>query len=306
MSEVNEDPGWGGQWTEEKLQILRDYLEAYLTALKKQRRYFKLEYIDAFAGAGYRKEKEPNSDTHHNPSLFDDDAPISSDEAERYRDGSARIALDLSPGFDTYVFVEQDRNKHAELRDLAASHPDKEVQIYLGKAQDTLVNIAAGDWRNRRGVVFLDPYGMQVEWDLLTALAATEALDVWLLVPIGIGVNRMLPKRLAAMPAGWPEKHDRFFGTTEWRRAFYEQRVQPSLFGGADSAYERAAHMDDVARFYIERLRLVFPHVSSNHRVLTNSNGQPLYILCFAASNPNGGAGGLALRIAGHLLRNSP
>ncbi|MDE0205517.1 MAG: three-Cys-motif partner protein TcmP [Candidatus Tectomicrobia bacterium] len=42
-------PRFGGPWTQEKLDILRRYLDAYTTALKNQP--FTLTYIDAFAGA---------------------------------------------------------------------------------------------------------------------------------------------------------------------------------------------------------------------------------------------------------------
>ena len=41
---------FGGSWTQEKLNILSGYLEAYTTALKSQP--FQLIYVDAFAGEG--------------------------------------------------------------------------------------------------------------------------------------------------------------------------------------------------------------------------------------------------------------
>ena len=41
---------FGGQWTEEKLDILEGYLDAYTTVLKNQP--FSLVYLDAFAGEG--------------------------------------------------------------------------------------------------------------------------------------------------------------------------------------------------------------------------------------------------------------
>ena len=41
-------PAFGGGWTEQKLEILEAYLNAYTTALKKIP--FDLVYIDAFAG----------------------------------------------------------------------------------------------------------------------------------------------------------------------------------------------------------------------------------------------------------------
>ena len=42
--------GFGGPWTEEKLAILKKYLDTYTTVLKNQP--FRLIYIDAFAGTG--------------------------------------------------------------------------------------------------------------------------------------------------------------------------------------------------------------------------------------------------------------
>ena len=42
-------PSFGGQWTQEKLQILRQYLDAYTTAMNQNT--FRLTYVDGFAGS---------------------------------------------------------------------------------------------------------------------------------------------------------------------------------------------------------------------------------------------------------------
>lgn len=55
---------FGGDWTQAKLEAVRKYLVAYTTALKKQP--FTLNYIDAFAGTGYRELKHEVE-----PGLFD-------------------------------------------------------------------------------------------------------------------------------------------------------------------------------------------------------------------------------------------
>ena len=47
----------------------------------------------------------------------------------------------------------------------------------------------------RRAVLFLDPYGMEVEWDTMVAIAKTQAIDLWILFPLGIAVNRLLKTR---------------------------------------------------------------------------------------------------------------
>jgi three-Cys-motif partner protein len=43
--------------------------------------------------------------------------------------------------------------------------------------------ICDNDWRSHRAVLFLDPYGMQVEWQTIEAIAKTAAIDLWLLFP---------------------------------------------------------------------------------------------------------------------------
>ena len=47
---------FGGNWTEKKLNCLKQYIMAYEKVMKNQP--FKLLYIDAFAGSGYREIKK--------------------------------------------------------------------------------------------------------------------------------------------------------------------------------------------------------------------------------------------------------
>lgn len=98
------DHEFGGDWTELKLKALGSYLQQYRLIFTQNERakYFKTIYIDAFAGTGERKIKKIESQT---KSMFDDD----SKDLERYRKGSARIALELESPFDQYIFV--DKNK---------------------------------------------------------------------------------------------------------------------------------------------------------------------------------------------------
>ncbi len=35
---------------------------------------------------------------------------------------------------------------------------------------------------------------MQVDWKTIEAVAATKAIDLWLLFPLGVGVNRLLTR----------------------------------------------------------------------------------------------------------------
>ena len=299
------DNQWGGEWTDEKLRVLRGYLEAYLTALKNQP--FRLGYIDAFAGAGYRLVGKPGDENQR--SLLGD-APV-----QAYRRGSARVALDLDPGFDGYIFIERNGAKVEELQALSDGYKNKQVRVHRGDANERIQTLCRLDWRGRRAVVFLDPYGMQVEWATLEALAQTEAVDVWLLFPVAVAVNRLLTRQLKDIGQGWQRRLDLTFGTSEWRSRLYESPTErarrlgtpPSLFdvpSGSNERRTKAVGLDDIAAYYIERLGTLFPFVAQQHRLLKHPNGQPLYALVFAAANPNPKAGGASLRIAGHLLRS--
>ena len=42
-----------------------------------------------------------------------------------------------------------------------------------------------------RAVVFLDPYGAQVDWSTIRDIGETKTIDLWVLFPLGQAVNRM-------------------------------------------------------------------------------------------------------------------
>ena len=45
------------------------------------------------------------------------------------------------------------------------------------------------NWKKVRGVLFLDPYGLQCTWDMVKDVAKTQALDVFFLVSVS-GLTR--------------------------------------------------------------------------------------------------------------------
>lgn len=288
---------FGGSWTEQKLQRLQEYLIAYHNALKNTS--FTLCYIDAFAGTGYNTPKAAPDD--QSP-LFND---LAAKDTRQFLDGSARIALQIPRPFDQYIFVEQHPDRCAELEKLKADFPKLGARIspVNKEANSYLVSLCrSGDWirENRRAVVFLDPFGMQVTWDTIQAVAATKAIDLWLLFPLGIGVNRMLPKH-GQIPPGWRKRLDLMFGEPDWYSAFYETHETPSLFGGTDEIAVKRADYSAISNYFVRRLKTIFPHVAENPLPLLNSSHCPLYLLCFAAGNPKGGT--IAKRIAEHILK---
>ena len=113
---------FGGEWTDEKLARVAKYLSAYTTIFRRNERarHLRTIYIDAFAGTGRRDVRGDDADPEP---LFSD---IESDEeAERFKKGSASIALEVSPGFDRYIFVEADASRVAELTSVVDRYPAK-------------------------------------------------------------------------------------------------------------------------------------------------------------------------------------
>jgi hypothetical protein len=54
---------------------------------------------------------------------------------------------------------------------------------------------------------------------------------------------------------------------------------------------------------YIQsRLSQTFPTVAPNPALLRNEKNSPIFLLCFAGSNPSGAAKGLSLKGAKHIL----
>lgn len=277
------EPGepYGGPWTLEKLQILRAYLNAYTTALKNQP--FRLMYIDAFAGTGSVNLPERDPD------------------AREFHDGSAAIALEVQDKpFDRLIFVEQDPAHCQTLAGLKNVHHGRDIRIENSDANHYLRSLQE-DWREWRGVLFLDPFATQVECSTLKEIAALQALDTWILFPVS-AVARMLPKskRPDDISDQWAQRLTSVFGDEEWRE-LYREAQQRDLFGTVE--HERDPGVHGLLGIYKTKLAGLFgDRFLEQSRSLRNSKNSPLFEFLFCAGNPKGTA--LAKRIARHILEH--
>jgi three-Cys-motif partner protein len=259
-------------------------------------------YLDAFAGTGFRTS--PVAADRAEGSLFED--ALEDPDTDALKKGSAYVALRTDPPFGRYIFVDRNPTHAESLGALRKEFPNLANRISVRAADaNTFLQqwCRETDWNRNRAVVFLDPYGMQVDWSTIETIAATEAIDLWILFPLGQAVNRLLTK--SDIPEGrQADRLIQFFGTDGWKEAFYEEASnQPSMFDllGEGTGYAKRTTFEAIGRYFVDRLQQVFVGVSKNPLPLQNSKGVPLYLLCFAAANPKGAKP--ALRIANHLLR---
>lgn len=282
-----------GPWAREKLDALGEYLNFYTTVLKNQGNWLRgTIFVDAFAGPGLSRVRTQKR-TPKSPGLFGEDEETDPAEVE-YLKGSPRVALDIRNPFSSYIFVERNPERVAELAGLKSEYASKRtISVQESDANEALQAwLASGiDWRHHRAVVFLDPFGMQVPWTTIEGLAKTKAVEVIINFPLGMAIQRLLIKS-GDIPPGWQLSLDNFFGSTEWRSLVYE--ATSDLFGSQMSKIGDSGVK--LLEWYRGRLRNIFGYVSTA-RLIKNTRGNPLYYLIWAGPNRKGLDG------AEHILR---
>jgi three-Cys-motif partner protein len=278
---------FGGKWTSEKLEIVRKYLQAYTRVLKNQA--LNRHYIDAFAGTGDRSARRAKGQM-----LLD------MPELDEITKGSARVAMEIEPPFHSYILIEKSKRKSSALQGVKKEFPARHIEVLNEEANEAIQRICKmTDWRVNRAVLFLDPYGMQVSWETLVAVAATKAVDVWILYPSGMGINRLMTKK-GNVPKEWQDTLDRFLGSPEWRTAFYRTKATTDMFGVTTTKLVKEGDTAKFEAYFLNRLRTIFKGVAPRGVPLKNSKGQVMYLLCFACANP--AAAELALKIAKSVM----
>lgn len=296
----SEEHYFGGDHTEIKLDILSKYLQAYTSALKSKFRG-KLWYIDAFAGTGSRTVKTDAVSA----DLFREASP----ERIETRRGSARIALDTTPQFDRLIFMDA-RPKHCEaLRGLQRDRSDRDIIVAEGDANRLIQNeIKWSGWRSTRAVLFLDPYGTEVEWQTLQAIAATRAIDVWYLFSLA-GLYRNAARNMSAVDPSKRRTLTRLLGTDQWEHELYSTVDRPAdLLGSLDmpETRQRNADVAGLEAYVQRRLKTIFPEVLPAFPLpLPSDKGPQRFSLFFAVSNDSPAAINLARRFGEHILKGS-
>ncbi len=285
-----EPSGWGGPWTEKKLKAFAKYVWAYLTILKTQPQW-KTIYFDGFAGSGTRTDEK--TELYKQLSITESDENMYQGAAERV------LTLDDNLLFDFYYFIDTDQNALKKLEQKLSALPN---------AQKTSLQYRSGDcnqWLNELGtalrgnkyaaLILLDPFGMQINWESIAQLKGTRS-DIWILVPTGVIVNRLLFRNGNLK---YIKKLECFFGLSEdeIKQEFYRTATTVDLFGQEDEVVTKVVKpINQIMHVYIRQLKTIWNYVTEQPLRLDDRKGRPLFHLVFASNNKN------AVRIAKDII----
>lgn len=289
---------WGGAWTEEKLDALEKYVNAYLTIMNvhKNKYGWKLIYFDGFAGSGSRNEDGSQTISELMLDLFKDEY-IKEEELNTYKGAAERVLGIKQSGFDRYYFIDKSKTSSQQLEErLTPFRKEKHLEFITSDANMQVLLLADAMQRNKSyaSLVLLDPFGMQVDWKSIEKLRGTRT-DLWILIPTGVIVNRLLDRKCELAHI---EKLTSFFGKDEdfLRDYFFKKRKVETLFGETEITEKVKKPIEKIAELYIEQLKTIFKHVTEKPLVLYNSRNTPIFHFACASNNAT------AIKIASQII----
>ncbi len=266
---------WGGLWTKVKLEVIDRYLEAYTKVMKNKR--FKVWYIDGFAGDG----QSPG------------------DAA-----GSPLLALSYDR-INRFVFIDKNRNNIESLKRTVHEKFSNKLDIIefiKGDANEHIPRILDTWDKNRdRGVIFLDPFGLEISWKTIEAIAKTEAIDLWLLTVGSSFMLRLLSIDYERNSQAIIKTLERYLGVSEEyiKNYFYGKQLQLPLSMKELGNYNKngakliRARMDQYSfiRKFVNLIQVqlssLFPITIPPLVLCDKDSGQYKFMLHFFCANKN-------------------
>jgi three-Cys-motif partner protein len=247
-------------WTEQKLDILADYLAGFTKASKKAGTTV---YLDLFAG-------RPDN--------------VSRDRDARQVHGSARRALDTHPPLSVLRFFELHATAKKLDCALRTAYPDrvKDFRVLPGDCNTTiaaaLTGLASLNWAPT--FAFLDQQSTEVQWPTIEHLARHKRAgmpktELWLLCASGL-LPRGLRLRAEAIDDSVAGKMTRMFGTDIWLEAL--QATRGDILTGA----QFRAELTNLMRWRLEK---DLGYKTTLDFQVTNTNGQGIFDMIFATDH---------------------
>jgi len=234
-----------GKHSSDKHYFLMRYIDIFTTAMTGK--WKGLHYIDLFAGAGIEKLRG----------------------SEELYWGSPMIAAKAPKPFDRLHLCELNLQKYQALKKrVGDTRPNS--QILNGDANNEVYNIAKEIPQGTLSLAFLDPYGLELDFETLQVLAAKQA-DLIIFFPDRLDILRNWKHYYYSDPNS---KLDHHLGLdSDWR--FTLDDAPPNN------------RVEVLRKFYVQRLKqnLRYQHVE-HERI--SSQGRPLYYLIFCSRSEVG------------------
>ncbi len=276
---------FGGDWTENKIEILVEYAKAYLNIMNTYASQFnwKLLYFDGFAGSGFITK--------------------GNEENQKLIVGGAKRILEIETPrpFDLFYFVEKETDNVELLKNNTKDiFPEKEIHIVNTdcneKIEDLSKFLLSHKGKQFKTLAYIDPCGMQLNWSSLVALEKLS-VDVWVLVPTGMGVNRLL-KTNGEISDAWISRLEVFLGMNkeDILAHFYTETVVQTLFGDEKVVSKEDNAIEKSATLYRNRLNKLFKFVSDPY-ILKNKSNSVMFHFLMASNNKT------AVKIANEIVK---
>jgi len=250
-----------GYWSEIKLDIIKEYAVAYSRILSTQSKpRFYYIYIDAFAGAGQHVSKSTGE----------------------FVLGSPVNALLIDPPFCEYHFIDLDEQKIESLEKISGARED--VQIYHADCNRVLLEKVLPKTKfedYRRALCVLDPYGLHLDWNVLSTAGRMKSVEIFLNFPIADINRNVLRHDPESVSQTQIDRMNRYWGDDSWRNVAYKPSRQMDLFG---KPQDEKVSNETIAEAFRKRLKEVagFRNVPKPI-AMRNTQNAVVYYLFFAS-----------------------
>jgi three-Cys-motif partner protein len=201
-----------GIWSEVKLAIIKEYLPAYTRIMDATRRNsiprLHWIYVDGYAGPGYHLPRTTGNKI----------------------EGSPLIALGTNPPFSEYHFIDKNETRATGLKQLAGDRAD--VFTYPKECDQVLLKEVFPRTRYEdygRAVCVLDPYNMDLSWEVLQTAGKMGSIELFVNLMI-MDINRnALTRDPAKAREEKVQQMTRTWGDDTWLDVGYDRNED--LFG---------------------------------------------------------------------------
>lgn len=201
-------------------------------------------------------------------------------------------ALSINNPFTRYVFIEKTKWRIKKIKFLEKEFNNLKILTKHGDCNKILSEFLPQIAKNERALLFLDPFGMNLDWKTIQKAGEMKNIEIFLNLPL-MAMNRAcLMKNPDKLTIEKIEKMNRLWGSNEWQNLFYKK--VPTLFG--ETKIKIDINAKESSNLFRKRLETVFSDVSEP-LVIRNSKNNPLYCLILASHKP------VAKKIINYIFR---